>query len=198
MEQTCDISAPALWWTSHDKETNCSQSQGRRSSPESFQHQPLLSSSVLINANFNDMFKLQTKRHDIGRFSPKCQRTTDRWTIEKWNHNFPRGCLNHWQGTNVGIILSMEHLEVSFTKMLPDWDFKQECYGYYQYPTSTRPTQRISIAILFGGQLFDRISCMWGWDWTTVPAYRSGPQTWTWVLSLTMQPRHYGCCAVWT
>ena len=78
------------------------------------------------------------------------------------------------------------------------WFQSRSIIGYYHLPTSTQPTQRISTAVLYGGLLCDTISCMWWWDWTTEHICRSRPLTLSGFLSLTMQPRHYVYCSIWT
>ena len=111
-------------------------------------------------------------------------------------YQFPHGeYSHHLLGNNIkNSWVNMKYNGV-FTKLLPDCDFNQEICWLIPLPTSTRPTQRISNFFLYGGLLYDIIFCMWWWYWTIELFYVLGPQTSSWFLSLTMQPRHCEYCA---
>ncbi len=111
------------------------------------------------------------------------------------NLNIPRGISHHLWGNNNRTPWVIKKYNGVFTKLLPDCNFNQEVCWLIPLPTSTWPTQRISIPVLYGGLLCDRISCMWWWDWTTEHFCRSGPLILSWFLSLTLLPRHDVYCA---
>ena len=145
------------------------------------------------------------------------------WRLEE--RSYPVNSLHydllHWQSSRLDFQLEIQKLNYQgekshhflgkvektwikkyngiFTKIVTWLQFQsRSIIGYYHLPTSTRPTQRISNTVLYGGLLCDRISCIWWWDWPTEHVCRYRPLTLSKFLSLTMQPRHYVYCAVWT
>ena len=149
-----------------------------------------------------------------------CEEMNCSWRLEERSYPVNSLCydLLHWQSSRLDFQLEIQKLNYQgekshhflgkvektwikkyngiFTKSVTWLQFQsRSIIGYYHLPTSTRPTQRISIFILYGGLLYDRIFCMWWWDWTIEHVYIFGPQTSSWFQSLTMQPRHCEYCA---
>ena len=95
------------------------------------------------------------------------------------NLNCPWGdYLDHLLGNNEGNI-QIKELLWSFHQWVTGCDLNQEITWLLPFALHHPAHSRTSTAVLYGGPLCGRISCMWWWGWTAEHACRFGPLTWT-------------------